>query len=119
MEKKRDQSDVKTVRFHKEDWAIVAALSTKLGVTRSEFIKRATMDAASRVLAGAASHYAGGPSVNPHNGGANTFSEAKLRQKRDAEHRGAGVPTARGTPKSKAKGVTTDEQAPAKKRRAM
>lgn len=89
MEKKRDQSDVKTVRFPKEDWAIVAALATKLGVTRSEFIKRATMEAASRVLAGAAPHYAGGPTVTPHNGGANTLVHAKQGAKRGTESRGA------------------------------
>lgn len=92
MEKKRDQSDVKTVRFHKEDWAIVAALSAKLGLTRSEFIKRATMDAASRVLAGAAPHYAGGPTVAPHNGGAKTFPTAKRAAKRVPEGRGAVSP---------------------------
>ena len=88
MEKKRDQSDVKTVRFPKEEWAIVAALATKLGVTRSEFIKQATMQAASRVLAGWSSHYVSGE-ASTHNGGAKTFSNAKQTTKRVPEEIGA------------------------------
>ena len=92
MTKKRDQSDVKSVRFPKEDWDIVGALATKLGVSRSEFIKQATMREAGMVLAGAAPHYAGGPTVTPHNGGAKTFSDAKQRQKRRTESGGAVSP---------------------------
>lgn len=119
MEKKRDQRDVKAIRFPKEEWAIVEALALKLGVSRSEFVKRAAMQEAARVLAGAAPHYVSGPKASTHNGGANTFSDAKQRTKRLPEEGGAVFPTAGGSPKSKAKGVTTDEQAPAKKRRAV
>ena len=89
MEKKRDQSDIKTVRFPKEDWAIVVALSTKLGISRSEFIKRATMREAGLALAGAAPHYQEGPRAIPDNGGANTFSNAKQTTKRGRDEHGA------------------------------
>lgn len=92
MENKRDQRDVKSVRFPKEDWDIVGALATKLGVSRSEFIKRATMREAGMVLAGAAPHYAGGPTVAPHNGGAKTLTNAKQAAKRGTESRGAVSP---------------------------
>lgn len=118
MEKKRDQTDVKSIRFPKEDWDIVGAMATKLGVSRSEFIKRATMREAGLVLAGAAPQYVSRPKASTHTGGANTFSEAKLRQKRVPEERGAGVPTAGGPLQSKAKSVTNDKQATAKKRLA-
>lgn len=105
MEKKRDQRDVKSVRFPKEEWDIVGALATKLGVSRSEFIKRAAMREAGLVLAGAAPHYAGGPTVTPHNGGAKTFSGAKQRQKRRTESDGAGVPTPGGPAEAKRRPV--------------
>jgi len=101
MNKKRDQTDVKSVRFPKEDWDIVGAMATKLGVSRSEFIKRATMREAGLVLAGAAAHYVSGPTASTHNGGANTFSNAKRLQKRVPEEIGAGVPPPEARPKAK------------------
>lgn len=110
---------MKAIRWDEDDWGMLATLAAKVGLTRSAFIKQATLGEAAKVLAGEAPQYVSGPKASTHTGGANTFSEAKLRQKRDAEHRGAGVPTAGGPLQSKAKSVTTDEQAPAKKRRAV
>jgi hypothetical protein len=116
-EKKLQQ--MKAIRWDEDDWEMLATLAERVGLSRSAFIKQAALGEAAQVLAGAAPQYVSGPKASTHTGGANTFSEAKLRQKRLPEEGGAGGPTARGTPQSKAKGVTTDEQAPAKKRRAV
>lgn len=118
MEKKK-VTELKAIRWHEDDWEMVGKLAARVGLTRSAFVKQATLGEAAKVLAGEAPQYVSGPKASTHTGGANTFSDAKQTTKRDAEHRGAGVPAAGGPLQSKAKSVTTDEQAPAKKRRAV
>ena len=117
MEKKRDQRDVKAIRFPKEEWAIVEALASKLGVSRSEFVKRAAMQEAARVLAGAAPQYVSGPKASTHTGGANTFSDAKQTEKRAPAGARRMGPTAGGQrAESIEAAATTNERAQAKRR---
>lgn len=90
--KKQSAANLKAIRWDQEDWAMLATIAKRVGVSRSAFVKRAAMREAGLVLAGAAPHYAGGPTVTPHNGGAKTFSGAKQRQKRRTESGGAVSP---------------------------
>jgi hypothetical protein len=88
--KKQSCANLKAIRWDLEDWQLLATIAKRVGLTRSAFVKQAAMREAGMVLAGAAPHYREGtPGAIPDNGGANTFSEAKLRQKRVPEERGA------------------------------
>lgn len=69
MEKKRDQSDVKSVRFQPDDWAVVGEVARKLGVSRSEFLKRAARNEAARILAGAVTQDVSLAKASTHLGG--------------------------------------------------
>lgn len=90
--KKQSAANLKAIRWDQDDWTMLATIAKRVGVSRSAFVKRAAMREAGLVLAGAAPHYAGGPTVAPHNGGAKTFSNAKQATKRVTEERGAVSP---------------------------
>lgn len=94
--KKQSSENLKAIRWDLEDWALLATIAKRVGLSRSAFVKQAAMREAGMVLAGAAPHYAGGPTVAPHNGGANTFSGAKRRTKRLPEEGGASATAKRG-----------------------
>lgn len=79
MSANRRHEDMKSIRWEVADWELLATIAARVGLSRSAFIKRAAMDAASRALVGEAPpHYVGAPGT--HNGGANTFFEAKRRK---------------------------------------
>lgn len=99
--KKQSHENIKAIRWDVQDWDMLATIAKRVGLTRSAFIKRAALGEAGLVLAGAAPHYVSGPTASTHNGGANTFSNAKRLQKRVPEEIGAGVPPPEARPKAK------------------
>lgn len=99
--KKQAPATLKAIRWDDQDWLMLATIAKRMGLTRSAFVKRAALGEAGKVLAGAAPHYVSGPQASTHNGGANTFSNAKRLQKRVPEEIGAGVPPPEARPKAK------------------
>lgn len=62
------------IQWENADWDYVGAVARNAGLTRSEFIRRATLSAAKALELGLTSYYAGGASPTPHNTRANLFS---------------------------------------------
>jgi hypothetical protein len=57
-EKKLQQ--MKAIRWDEADWGMLATLAAKVGLTRSAFIKQATLGEAARILAGGVPYFVGG-----------------------------------------------------------
>lgn len=58
---------MKAIRWDEDDWGMLATLAAKFGLTRSAFIKQATLGEAARVLAGGVPYFVGRPTVGIQN----------------------------------------------------
>lgn len=80
MTDKKKYSDMKAIRWDETDWEMVGKLAAKTGMTRTDFVKRATLAAAAEVLAGGVPYFVKGPQATTQNTRINNsgpLSEAK------------------------------------------
>lgn len=95
MENKRDQSDVKTIRWDVSDWELLKTLSARVGITRAEFVRRAALGEAGRVLAGFNPYFVGGAQATTQNTRTN-FSDPTGAEKLVRATGAEGVASAKG-----------------------
>lgn len=67
MTDKKKNGDMKSIRWDSTDWDMVGMLAAKTGMTRTDFVKRATLAAAAEVLAGGVPYFVGGPQATTQN----------------------------------------------------
>lgn len=67
MEDKKEKHNLKAIRWDEADWDMVGKLATRVGLSRSAFIKQATLGEAARVLAGGVPYFVGGPQATTQN----------------------------------------------------
>lgn len=65
--KKQSHENMKAIRWNVEDWEMVGVLAAKIGLSRSAFVKQATLGEAARVLAGGVPYFVKGPQATTQN----------------------------------------------------
>ena len=74
--KVRKQENLRPIRWRHEDWFVLGDVAKSVGLTRSDFIRRAALAAADAHQNGMTPYFVSGPKASPQNTRINLFRPA-------------------------------------------